>query len=248
MVEETISLLGLWEPGMSVVELKSSAIRQGVLGRATALRVQDIVGRVFAARYLTNGGKPAHNLKRLVKLNLPVGALNQILLIYTARAHNVLHDFICDAYWRKYEAGATHITTQDAVLFLRQSIDGGIISPPWSETMILRVGQYLTGCLSDFKLAGEDHRGSREIIPFRVTSLTALYLAFEIHFSGLSDDSILFHHDWRLFGLGPMDVRRELELVSNGHFIAQFSGELLRISWNYKTMEETLDGIATAEL
>lgn len=248
MVEETIAILGLWEPGMSVVELKSSAIHQGILGRATALRVRDIVGRVFAARYLTNGSQPAYNLKRLLKLNFPAGTLNQILLIYTARAHHVLHDFICDAYWRKYEAGATHISTPDAVLFLRQSIDGGIISPPWSETMILRVGRYLTGCLSDFKLAGEDHRGSREIIPFRITSLTALYLAFEIHFSGVSDDGILCHNDWHLFGLGPMDIRRELEYVSNGHFITQFSGELLRISWHYKTMEEALDGIATAEL
>jgi hypothetical protein len=135
MVEETIVLLDLWEPGMSVADLKSVAIRQGVLGRATALRVRDIVGRVFAARYLTNGGRPAQNLKRLVKLNVSAGALNQILLIYTARAHDVLHDFICDAYWRKYEAGATHITTQDAVLFLRQSVDSGIISPPWSDTM-----------------------------------------------------------------------------------------------------------------
>jgi hypothetical protein len=90
--------------------------------------------------------------------------------------------------------------------------------------------------------------GHNDIIPFRVTSLTALYLTFEVHFSGLNDDSILSHGDWRLFGLEPMDVRHELMRVSRGHFIPQFSGELLRISWNYKTMEEALDAIATTEL
>jgi hypothetical protein len=248
MIPETLALLQLWEPSMSVAELKSAALKEGVIGRATALRVQDIVGRVFASRYLRNGAKPALNLKRLLELGITPNQLNQVFFVYTARAHDVLHDFITDTYWSKYAAGAAQITRQDALDFLERATNNGIISPRWSETMMLRVARYLTGCLTDFQLTGDDHGGRREIIPFKIQAITTLVLAHDIHFSDFSDNALLEHEDWRIFGLEPVDVKFELDRVAGGHFIPQFSGDLMRITWNYKTMEEALGGIAAAEL
>lgn len=247
MVSETLALLRIWEPGMNVADLKALAVEEGVIGRATALRVKDIVGRVFAPRYLTDSGKPAIYIKKLLDLGVSPERLNQVFLVYTCRAHDVLHDFITEVYWTKFAAGATQITRKDALDFLEGAVNIGLISTRWSESMMLRVARYLTGCLSDFKLAGPDVNGSRDILPFRVESITAVFLAHEIHFSGYTDASILENPDWRLFGLDPIEVKYELERISNGHFILQFSGGLLRISWNYGTMEEALNAIATAE-
>ena len=247
MIPESVALFNLWEPGLSVAELKSKAVQEGVIGRATALRVQDIVGRVFAARYLCNDAKPALYIKQLLEAGVPANRLNQIFLIYTARAHDALHDFITETYWAKYSAGATMLTRQEALEFLDRAANNGIIVPRWSDTMMLRVARYLTGCLTDFQMAGNDHGGKREIVSFKIQPLTTVFLAHTLHFDGYSDNALIEHPDWRLFGLEPMDVRYELERSSNGHFITQFSGDLLRISWKHKTMKEALSGLVTAE-
>jgi hypothetical protein len=245
MIPETLALLKLWDSSMSVADLKSAAIKEGVIGRATALRVKDIVGRVFASRYLRNSARPAQHLKQLLEMEIAANRLTQIFFIHTARAHDVLHDFITEVYWTKYSVGATLIRRQDALDFIDLAANNGIIAPRWSETMMLRVARYLTGCLTDFQLAGDDHAGKREILPFTIDTLTTLYLAYDIHFSGFSDNALIEHEDWRLFGFKAMDVRNELERSGNSHFIPQFSGELIRISWKHKTMEEALRGIVT---
>ena len=249
MVQETVTLLKAWEPGMSVVELKKRVLEQGLLGRATALRVNDIVGRVFAVRYLCDGGKPAIRLKSLLEEGVPPAKLLQVLFLYTARVNPVLHDFVSDMYWKKYAAGSQVITRQDAMDFLHAAQESGRTERGWSESMMLRMARYLTGALTDFQLAGEDHNGRRDLVPFSITPLTALYLAHEIHFTGYSDDSVIDHADWRLFGLHKPDVVQELRrLASKGHFIVQYAGDLLRVSWNFTNMEEALRGIARTEL
>lgn len=74
MVAETFELLELWEPGMTVGELKARVRATGALGKATQVRVDDLVGRAFAQRYLIDGGKPAQWLSdayRAAMLSMP---------------------------------------------------------------------------------------------------------------------------------------------------------------------------------
>ena len=247
-IPEMLAVLEVWEPGMKVVDLKQEVLDTGAIARATAVRVKDIVGRVFSSRFLKDDAKPAVNVKRLLEGELRPTQLTQLFLIYTCRANDILHDFICEVYWPKYGSGAINIKRQDALDFLEASTNIGIISPRWSDTMMLRVARYLTGCLTDFGLAGDDKGGKRELFPFTITPLTALYLTHEIHFSEANDNIILEHPDWKLFGLEPQDVVNELQRVANPHFIPQYSGDLLRVSWKHKTMEEALDAIVAAEL
>jgi len=247
-IPEMLAVLDVWKPGMKAVDLKQTVLDSGVIARATALRVKDIVGRVFTSRFLIDGDQPAINTKRLLQGGLRPSQLTQIFLIYTCRAHDILHDFICEVYWPKYSTGATYIQRKDALDFIEVSATMGIISPRWSDTTMLRVARYLTGCLTDFGLAGNDKAGKRELIPFMISPLTALYLTHEIHFTGANDNTILEHPDWKIFGLEAQDVINELQWIANPHFIPQYSGDLLRVSWKYKTMEEALDAIIAAEL
>jgi hypothetical protein len=60
----------------------------------------------------------------------------------------------------------------------------------------------------------------------------------------LSDAKILTHSDWELYGLSSSDVLNELRrLATQGGFIIQV-GDIVRISWSCKTMEECLDVVA----
>ncbi len=94
-------------------------------------------------------------------------------------------------------------------------------------------------CLSDFGLLDT----SKKIISFSMLDLTANYLAHEMHFKGIKDTDILISKDWKLFGMSPHDVARRLERISfKGHFVFQYSGEILNIDWKYQNMEEFANG------
>lgn len=244
MVSETMLLLREWRRGMTASALRKKVVEEGLIPKATAYRTSDIVTRVFAPRYLRDNGEPAARLKRLVEHGMSREKLTQLFLIYTAREHLILHDFIRDVFWKHYHAGARTLQRQEALDFLRSARAMGRISKPWSDSVILRVTRYLLSCLTDFKFTRDLPRGQREILPFTLLTSTTVYLAYDIHFRGVNENSILEHPDWSLFGLDRTAVVRELRRAAEGHFIVQYSGELLRLSWKHRTMEEALDGIA----
>jgi len=244
-ITETLTLLEQWEPGMSSGELAQVILEQGVLARSTARRVNDLVKSVFSRRYLVDEGKPAAYLKYLAHHRADGALIRQIMLIYTSRIHTILRDFIAQVYWGRYSAGADTVSRSDAEEFIKQAMSDGRISPPWSETMQLRVAQYLTGTLADFGLVEDVKKKERPLRGYRLLPETTLFLAHEIHFKGFSDNSILESPDWKLFGLSRGEVVEQLDKVSRGgHFILQYSGDLLRISWKYQSMEECLGAIA----
>lgn len=243
-VSETVTLLRLWEPGMEPAELSRRVLEARILGKSTEVRSRDLVQRVFVRRYLVDEERPARVLKRLVEAGVELSVLKQLMLLFTARVHPILHDFIYEVYWPRYAAGSTRVSRADAEDFIEQATSRGDIDPPWSETMKVRVARYLTGTLADFGYLKEGRASAKEMLPYRLLHATTLYLAHEIHFDGYSDASIPAHRDWRLFGLAREDVVRHLEpLAREGHFILQHGGDLLRINWKYKTLEECLDAL-----
>lgn len=243
-ISETLTLLEHWEPGVDTEELTNRVMEAGALGRSTATRTRDLITRVFARRFLVDDGRPAYVLKSL-KDQVSLSALKQFMLVYTARQHDILHDFITEVYWPKYGAGAEQIGRDDALSFIEEAHAMGIINPGWSETMVVRVARYLVGTLADFGLLEEGRQSTRQIKPFYIEDSLVTYLSHEIRFDGYNDNSILEHPDWGLFGLIQEDVVRQLEQVSSeGHFIVQYSGELLRVSWQYESLDECLNAIA----
>jgi hypothetical protein len=243
-ISETLTLLEYWERGMSADELATEAVERGALGRSTETRTRDLVTRVFARRYLVDEGRPARVLQTL-RGQVPLSVLKQFMLVYTARQHDILHDFITEVYWPKYEAGADQISRSDARSFIEEAHAMGMIDPGWSETMIVRVARYLAGTLSDFGFLEDSRKSTRDIQSVRVDRPLVVYLPYEIHFDGYSDNSILEHPDWALFGLMQEDIVRRLKQASyDGHFIIQYSGELLRLSWEHESLEECLHAIA----
>lgn len=248
MIDETMALFSLWKPGMTAAELGNRAVQEGAFARGTAKRIKDMVRGQFGPRFIGNNGKAAKQIKILIETGGRVQNLKQIFFLHTARANAVLYDFVCEVYWLAYEAGRDFLSKADALNFLKIAADNGRLPNKWSEIMINRIASYLGGCLADFGLLENVKKSSRRILPFKIDRLTALYLVHDIHFSGLSENNVVDHRDWCLFGMTRSDVVREIQLVSNGHLIPQFSGDLVRISWQYKTLEESFYAIGEAEL
>lgn len=244
MIPETLELLRLWEPDMIPSRLADRAIESGLFARATARRARNLAAEMFAPRYMSNGGEVAGRLRFLIENRFPHESLVQIFFLQTARAQTIFRDFVVQVYWPKYSAGATQLTRDDAERFVRLALDSGRMAKRWSDSTVRRVSGYLIGCCVDFGLLGQGTRSSRPIQRFSIRRDVALYLAYDLHQSGLSDMRVIQDPDWLLFGLEPGEVIEKLKSLSqDGHLLVQSSGEFVQISWRYKTISECLHAL-----
>ena len=245
MFDETISLLKLWQPGMTISELTKVTLETGTLGRSTEYRIRDIITRVFYWRYIIEGDYPAKYLKYLVEQNYSHNELTQLFQLYICRTNDALYDFITQVYWPKYFSGFEIMTKNDSLTFLKEAMMKGYMKNPWSDVQLNRIAMNMLGIMQEFRMLGKRLKGERKIIVKNISDNFILYLAHELHYKNFSDTSILKHSDWQLLGLKEIDVLRTLERISyQGFFILQNAGDLLRITWRYKSMEDFIDAIS----
>jgi len=241
--EETKGLFELWQTGMNTQELCDVALDSGSFPNVTARRLRNIVAECFLPRYLRNEGV-AQQVKELLP-RLSSSEMSQVFYLYTARANFILAEFVKNVYWQKYASGYQNLHVEDSKEFVELGLQDGKMKKSWSETTIKRVSSYILGCLVDYNFLEVESRSERRITPPRLADNLAVYLAYELHFSGLGDNAVINHPDWQLFGLSSQDVREELKaLAVNRHWIIQAAGDVVQISWAYKNMEEVIDVIA----
>jgi hypothetical protein len=243
MIDATHTMLSLWRPGMAGVDLYKAALESGLFPNITARRLQNFIKECFGPRYLVSNGRPAITLKS-VQSNFSSREFNQLLFIYTCRESRILNDFVGDVYWGAYSSGRETISNEDALLFVKRANQDGKTVKPWSENTLQRVAGYLTTSCADFGLLECGQKSSRKILLFRIESKLAIILAYDLHFSGHGDNSVLSHSDWELFGMERSDVLNELkQLALKGWFIIQSAGDVTRIGWQYQNMEEVIDAL-----
>src|SRR5262245_818287 len=182
MIPETMDLLRLWEPGLTPSQLADRAVETGVFSRTTARRARNLAIEMFAPRFLGNEGAAACRIKFLLEHRFPYDALVQLFFLQTACAQQIFADFVVEAYWPKYSAGASFINKDDAKAFIHRAYDSGIIAKKWSNSVVDNVAGYLIGCCIDFGLLGEGKRTARPIKRFSIRPDVALYLVHDLHF------------------------------------------------------------------
>jgi hypothetical protein len=79
----------------------------------------------------------------------------------------------------------------------------------------------------------------RKILHYRIEPRTAAILAYDLHFAGSGDNAVTAEPLWALFGMERADVLDELRrLALKGLVIVQTAGEVSRIAWQCKDLEE----------
>ncbi|MFC5191887.1 BrxA family protein [Algoriphagus aquatilis] len=234
LVNETLALIEFYEIGESKSEFITRCISHNILNKSTEHRTKDIINLVFFDRYWKANENTVKNLKLLRESGLSLDSLKSILFVYTSRANKVLFDFVLELRKEKHSKKITKDTSRS---FLLRAISDGK-APAWSDSMISRVSSYLVSCLNDFGLL--DKEGF-----LKVTSPNTKVCSFflhELHFKGYSDQKIVEDEIWSLLGFEFHQLIKEIERISfKGTFIFQYSGEILKIGWVFKTMEEFID-------
>lgn len=236
LINETLSLLPYYTSDMTVKSMTQFVIDNGILPSCTPTRINHIVDKVFFNRFVKPNPQIPFWLKQLRERGLMLDEFTQIVMIYCARIHRVYYDFIIE-HLNAYRAKQFRsFPREDTDNFMIDIVKRG--EAKWSETMQHKNATYLRNTLAAF---GQIN-AKCEVLPYKVFDFTILYLLHELHFSGASDMAILNDTDWQLLGLSKEDViRKIMDLSLKGGYLAQFSGEILTISWTYKSMEHFIN-------
>ena len=249
LLAETRILFREWQPGETSRELAERTLENDLLGRATAYRVNDIVRRGFAPRFLLPKPSPAGHLKRLLEQRSAGDWFGNLCLLYAARADVLVRDAVTVMLRRARDEGRLALSLDAAISFLRDSEEGGKMITPWSLETKKKVARGLLKILTDFGFLRHSNRGAREIRNFRPEPLAAAYLACDLHFQGLSDAAVVSHPDWHIWLFEEPAVRAALDDLSrHGLWVFQAAGSVVRITWNVPSMEEAVDVIAGLDL
>lgn len=235
LIQETLLLLNLYHSGMTKQEMTREAIVSNILVKASDKRIKDIVEIAFYKRYINDDPSTPVNLQVLLTKSLSLDVVTQLFLIYTSRANLILLDFIIKVYWPEVRKGTKDIDFNYSRKYIAETIRQTELISGWSETTQKRVASYIISTLVDFRFLDKE----RKVKPVFLHDFTANYLAHELHFKGLSDNAIVESNDWKLFGYSRLDTIKHLERLSfQGTFILQNSGEIIKINWSYKNMQE----------
>jgi hypothetical protein len=248
ILDETRTLLDLWEPGMTTGALYKSALASGSFPNVSARRLRNLVVESFGPRFLVDEGKPAWWLKSLLPY-LSLREFTQLAFVYACRAQEILADFVIEVYWERYASGHDRISNEEARDFVVRANREGKTAKAWSESMVDRVAGYLTGTCADLGLLEDGPKRVRKFLPYRIESLTAAVLAYDLHFAGDGDNALVAHRDWKLFGLDEPDVLTELKrLALKRLVIVQAAANVVRIGWSCKKLEDLVNAIAQGQL
>jgi hypothetical protein len=237
LVEETLQLLSICEENTTKDSLALYVRERNLLSKCTDQRSMDIVRLVFYPRFLKRNPKVALWLKAIRERGLTLSQFKQLLMIYCARENAVMYDYITEHLNAFRDDNMAQLPANDIRNYVKRIIESGQAN--WSESIQKRNSSYIKAILVDFDFVNKRN----DILHYEIADFTVLYLMHELHFAGLSDIAIWNHEDWLLFGLDKYQVQqRIMELNIKGGYLAQCSGDLMTISWNFNSMEAFIDG------
>ncbi len=241
LIVETIKIFQEYNEGMSFVELEQQVISTGLLSPLSTNRITSILRLGLKPRYFQDVNI-TNRIKKLTAVTYQ--DFIQLLYLYTARTDALLYDFAIQVYKQRIEEGRTQISKEEVTRFLREAVQNGFIKKEWNIDMQEYVIQGLFQTLVDFGFLKKTIGEIRLFVPFSPSDRILLYLAYELHFSGLSDLSVVNHSDWGLFLLSKDRVLMSFKKMDfQNHLILQQAADVLQITWNYKSMDEVINAI-----
>lgn len=237
LIEETLALLSIYQEGMTKEALAQYVHECNFLSRCTAKRSEDIVKLVFYPRFMKCNPMIPVWLRMIREKGLMLSQFKQLLFLYCARENAVVYDYILQNLNEMKRSNIEKLPKNDTLFFIEGIVENGMAE--WGEAAQKRNSGYIKSVLMDFELINKKN----DILPYEISDFTVLYLMHELHFEGLSDAAVWNHEDWQLYGMDKYaTLDRIMQLNLKGGFIAQSTGDLITISWNYQNMEEFING------
>lgn len=238
LLEETRTLLSHWQLSEPAEAFARRVEEEGLLGKATAYRVRDIVRRVFVPRYLRPDDQPARVLKWAIECNLQPAVFKELVLLFSSRNDPLLQDFVVREFWPSVRRGRFFWDITNVLIFFSEALSDGKIARPWSDQVSRKVARGLLGFLREVGFVRELRKGKRELIDYRISDEMILILARILKEEGSSDSGIVDHPDWKVFGMERKSVLARLHFLGEDMgLLVQQAGSVVSFNWKVGSIE-----------
>lgn len=232
---DTKALLVNWDSSLEPADNLDRIQRENIFGKASRSRIEDILD-IFRQRYL-NEEDVTKAMIILAAGALPAESLDRILYFHAARSDPLLHDFVTELIHPKYESGLKDIHLEDAEGWIKEKINEGKISGPWSEKTIRRSASGLMTTLRDFGILQGIR--NKSLKPVYLPPEAFCYIAFYLSRIQPSGKRLIEEPDWRLFFLTPQTVEHFFMEAHQLHLLNyQAAGSVIVITFPAESLEE----------
>ena len=240
--DELRTLFQNWKTDEEPIDFARRLRTEGILVKQTAQRADDLVLRMFRSWFLSPDTQAAARIQKILRKNVDWQTLNELFLLYKSRAETVLYDFLILGFWAQFQDGALYLRKSDIEDFNSEAIQKNMVEKQWSVNTTNRLIQGMFVALKDAGFLKEEKQGLYAFVNYRVSGFMFAYLAYDLHFTGLTDQAVIDHPDWQLFGLKRPQILQALSDVgSMCGLLVQQAGSVVRITWNYASMDEVID-------
>lgn len=242
LLGDSKTLLAHWEQTASVPANLQRFRRENLFGKASRSRVEDILA-IFRQRFLLD---PAvtRALAVLVHGGFPADSLDRLLYFHSARSDPLLRDVVLQVLQPLHVRGQGEITLADVERPIRDWVEQGKTTAPWSAGTVRRVAQGLLSTLRDFGVLAGAVRKRLAPAPLPVAAFS--YLAFVLHRRGASGERLVAHPEWGLFFLTRLAVERLL-IEAHQRKLLEYhaAGSVVRVEFPAETLEDYAGVIVT---
>ncbi len=235
ILAETKILLADWDNSVSVNQNLDRFRQSNILGKASRSRVEDIL-QVFRQRYLVEE-QVRKALVSLMKARFSADSLHLILYFHAARSDPLIHDFVIEVLWPRYQIGRQDILVKDAENWIREKISKGVTTRPWSDNTIEKSAQGLMSTLRDFGVL--QGLKNKRLAPAYLPVDAFSYVAFFLSRLQPSGKRLLESKEWQLFFLRT-EAAEHLFMEAHQQHLLDYhaAGSVVRIVFPSDSIEE----------
>ncbi len=235
LLADTKTLLSQWDVRASIRENMDRLHRENVFGKASRLRVKNILA-IFKQRYLREESV-TRALVALVNYRFPPASLDRLLYFHSAKADRLLFDIVTEVLLPLHARGIVDIEMTEVEGLVATWVREGKTTRSWGENTIRRVTQGLLSTMRDFGvLAGAvNKRLATAYLPIAAFA----YITYYLKQRQPSGAKLIDLPDWKLFFLPPEGVERLLiEAHQQGLLEYHAAGTVTRLTFPSNSLED----------
>jgi hypothetical protein len=239
LLSDTRRLIEVWDLAQDPDSNLQRVANENLLGKATRRRVDDVLLRCLAPRFVSPGPNVIAALKDLIGDH---NAFIEAAYYETSRDEDLLAAFAEGPCFDWYQAGRLGITINNTTAWLAEQTASEIL-PEWSPTVRTKVARGLLAALRDFGVF--EGAAIKRFSSPRLSLRGFVYVAYRLHEQGVSSRNIESSQVWRRWLLSPDRVEDLFfRATQAGVLTYARAGTAIRIDWHVGSIEEAIHAAA----
>jgi hypothetical protein len=239
LLDDARRVVQVWDLSHDETWNQTRIAEQNLLAKPSRARAEDVLLRVLRPRLVEPGPQVIAALKHL--LHWPRG-FSDAYYYEATRDDSLLAAFAEGPLFEWWEQGRVGVDVDAVSLWLTDLAERGQ-TPPWTDTIRIKVARGLLAALRDFGILTGAVR--KEFAPPSLSIAGFGYVAFRLHENGASSRALFGSRVWRRWLLDRARVTELFhEAERQGVLRYSSAGSAVRVDWLQETLPEVVSAVA----